>query len=109
MVHQLIKVPENSKELFQSSVKVPNCNNHIVNLSEIGIENTINNTGKTTKSLINNIQQSTNSPCNINLNTKIPMNNNEITTNNNTNSSIKINEINNNNADFINLNNNYSD
>ena len=80
MVHQLIKLPENNKELFQSSIKVPNCHGQIVNLPEISTENTINNTGKTTKLPINNTQQSTNSPCNINLNTRIPMNNNVITT-----------------------------
>ena len=55
VVHQLIRLPENSKELFQSSIKVLNCNDHIVNLPEIGTENMINNTGKTTKLPTNNI------------------------------------------------------
>ena len=109
MVHQLIQLPKNSKEHFQSSIKVLNCNDHIVRLPEIGTENTINHTGNTTKLPINNIQQSTKSPCNINLNTKIPMNNNKITPDNNTNLPVKINETNNNNADSINLNNNYLD
>ena len=109
MVHQLIRLPENSKELFQSSIKVPNCNDHIVNLPEIGTENMINNTGKTTKLPTNNIQQSTNLPCNINLNTKIPINNNEIINTNNINLLVKINETNNNNVDSMNLSNNYSD
>ena len=80
MVHRLIKLPESNKELFQSSIEVPNCNGRIVNLPEISPENTINNTGKTTKLSINNTQQSTNSSCNINLNTRIPMNNKVITT-----------------------------
>ena len=109
MVHQLIKLLENSKELFQSSIKVPNYNDHIVNLPKTGTTNTINNTGKTTKVPFNNIQQSTNAACNSNLDTKIPMNNHEITTNNNIKLPVNINETNNNNADSIDVNNNYSD